>query len=135
MRAFIVRLDNQPGSLADLAQAIGEKGVNISGIAATTWEATGAIGLVTNDDAGTRRVLEERGLDYRDCELVSVSLEDRPGALGDVARRLAERGVNIDLVLPTGTSGQKVTVALGVDDPSGAREALGDMVATGAQAI
>jgi hypothetical protein len=135
MRAFIVRLENRPGALADLGEALGERGINISGLAGTTWDGDGGLAIVTNDDAGTRRVLEEKGLTYRDCEVVSATLEDRPGALGSAARLLANRGVNIDLVMPTAVQGSRVTIALGVDDATGAKEALGELAATGSQPI
>jgi hypothetical protein len=135
MRAFIVELEDKPGQLADLGDALGQRGINITGVAGATWDDEGAIAIITNDDAGTRSVLEEREDDYRDVELVSAGLEDKPGALGAAARRLAERGVNISLVMPTGMSGGRITVAFGVDDAAGAREALGDLAATGAQAL
>ena len=135
MRAFIVNLENQPGALASLGEALGERGINISGIAGTAWESSGAIGLITNDDAGTRAVLDDRGIAHRDVEVVSAGLEDRPGSLGDAARRLAEAGVNIELIMPTGMQGSRITVALGVSDADAARTALGDLAASGAQAI
>jgi hypothetical protein len=135
MRAFIVNLENRPGALADLGEALGERGINISGVAAATNGATGAVGVITNDDAGTRSTLESKSLDFRELDVVSAGLEDRPGSLGDAARRLADAGVNIELVMPTGMQGSKITVALGVDDASKAREALGELAATGAQAI
>ena len=135
MRAFIVKLENRPGTLADLGEALGERGINISGVAGTTWDGDGAIALITNDDAGARSVLEDRDLTYRDCEVVSAGLEDKPGALGAAARRLADRGVNVEVIMPTGVQGTRITVAFGVDDPAGAREALGEMAATGTQPI
>lgn len=135
MRAFIVKLENRPGSLADLGEALGERGINISGVAGTTWDGDGAIALITNDDASARSVLEDRDLSYRDIEIVSAGLEDRPGSLGAAARLLADRGVNIELIMPTGMQGNRITVAFGVDDPAGAREALGELAATGSQPI
>jgi hypothetical protein len=135
VRAFIVRLDNRPGTLADLGEALGERGINISGLSGTTWDGAGALAVITNDDAGARAVLEDRDLIYRDCEVVSAGLEDRPGALGAAARRLADRGVNIELIMTIGVQGTRVTVAFGVDDPVGAREALGELAATGSLPI
>jgi len=132
VRAFIVNMENRPGSLADLGAAIGERGINISGLAGVSWDNVGSIAIVSNDDAGTRNVLEEREIEYRDVEVVSASLEDRPGALGEVARRLANRGINIEVVMPTGVQGGRISVAFGVDDPAGAREVLGDLAASGA---
>ena len=135
MRAFIVNLENRPGTLAELGEALGARGVNISGVAGTTWNDTGAIALITNDDSATRAVLEERDIDYRDVDVVSASLDDRPGALGAAARRLADRGINVEIILPTGVQGSRISVAFGVDDPAGAREALGELAATGPTAI
>jgi hypothetical protein len=135
VRAFIVRLENRPGTLADLGDAFGERGINIIGLSGTTWDGDGAIAVVTNDDAGARALLEERDLTYRDCEVVSAGLEDKPGALGAAARRLADRGVNVELIMTTGVQGTRITVAFGVDDPVAAREALGELAATGSQPI
>ena len=103
MRAFIVKLENRPGTLADLGEALGERGINISGLSGTSWDGDGALAVITNDDAA--------------------------------ARRLAERGVNIELIMTTGVQGTRITVAFGVDDPVGAREALGELAATGSQPI
>ena len=135
MRAFIINLDNRPGTLADLGEALGERGINISGIAGTSWEAGGAAAIVTNDDAGARAALDEGGLAYREVDIVSAGLEDRPGSLGEAARRLADKGVNIELILPTGMQGSRITVALGVDDAERAREALGELITAGSQAV
>jgi hypothetical protein len=135
VRAFIVRLANRPGTLADLGEALGQRGINITGLSGTTWEGEGAIAVITNDDAGARAVLEDRGLTYRDCEVVSAGLEDTPGTLGSAARRLADRGVNVELIMTTGVQGKRITVAFGVDNPVAARDALGELAATGSQPI
>jgi hypothetical protein len=127
MRAFIVELENRPGSMADVCEAIGAEGINIVGVAGMTWDAEGAVGLITNNDSATRRLLEEREAKYREVELVAAGLEDRPGALADAARRLADRGVNIEAAMTTSMLGSKVTIAFGVDDAIAAREALGEL--------
>jgi hypothetical protein len=135
MRAFIVRLENRPGSLADLTEALGERGINISAVSGMTWDEGGGLGLITNDEAGTRSVLDDRGADYREIELVSAELDDQPGSLGAAARRLAQKGVNIAALIPTGMQGSRVSVAFGVNDAAAAREALGELAGTGRQAV
>ena len=135
MRAFIIQAENRPGALADLAEALGQRGINITGVAGSTSGSTGAIALITNDDSGTRSILDERGADYRESELVAAGMEDKPGTLGDAARRLADRGVNIEAIMPTGMQGGRVTVAFAVDDVTAAREALGDMAMAGTTSI
>ncbi len=132
MHAFIVKLENTPGSLADLAEALGQQGINITGATGIGWDATGAVALITADEAGTRALLDQRGTEYREAELVSAGIEDRqPGSLGAAARRLAEKGINVEAMMATGMSGSQVTVAFAVDDASAAREALGDLAAVG----
>jgi hypothetical protein len=127
MRAFIVELENRPGSLADLSEALGGRGVNIVGVAGMTWQELGAVGLITNNDATARAVLDERGETYREVELIAAGLEDRPGSLGMAARRLADRGINVEAAMTTSMLGSKVTIAFAVDDAAAAREALGDL--------
>ncbi|MET1232975.1 MAG: hypothetical protein ABWY52_09020 [Candidatus Limnocylindrales bacterium] len=127
MNAFIIAGKDRPGELADVAEAIAERGVNVENAACLTWSGQGAIGIVTNDDAATRSVLASRGFGYREVELVMCTLDDKPGTLAAAARKLAAAGVNVELVLPTGMSGDKVSVAFGTNDPARARTALGEM--------
>lgn len=129
MDAFIVELENRPGMLAGLAEAIAEKGINIGAVAGATATDRGSVALLTDDDAGTRAVLDASGVTYRACSLVTASLEDRPGALAAAARRLANAGVNIEALFATGMDGGRVQLAFAVDDTEGARSALGDLAA------
>jgi hypothetical protein len=132
MNAFIITLDNRPGALADIAAAIAEKGINIAGVAGATEGGTGTIALVTNDEAGTRSALEGAGARFRQVALASAALEDKPGVLADAARKLADAGVNIEAIFPTGMDAGKITVAFGVDDIEAAKTALGQLTAAGA---
>ena len=132
MNAFIITLDNRPGALADIAGAIAEKGINITGVAGATEGASGTIALVSNDEAGTRSALQGAGARFREVALASAALEDKPGVLADAARRLADAGVNIEAIFPTGMEGGKITIAFGVDNIEAAKTALGQL--TGASA-
>ena len=132
MNAFIIDLENRPGSLADTAAAIAEKGININGVAGATSGGTGTIAIITNDEAGTRSALQGIDCKFREVSLISAPLEDKPGILADAARRLADAGVNIEAIFPTGMEGNRITVAFGVDNAEAAKQALG--IAAGATA-
>ena len=127
MKAFVMELENKPGGLATAAEALAERGINIENVAGVTCGSDGVIGLITNDEAGTRSAFDARGIGVREIELISAALENRPGTLADAARRLAEAGVNIELMLPTGMDGGKVSIAFGVSDAATARQALGEL--------
>jgi len=127
MRAFIVELQNRPGGLAALAEAIAERGINITNVVGATCGGSGSLGIITNDEASTKTVLDGGSFSYRQIDLVTADLDDKPGTLGAAARRLADAGVNIELLLPTGTEGGKVSVAFGVDNAAAAQQALGEL--------
>jgi hypothetical protein len=127
MRAFIVELENRPGSLAELCEAIGAEGINISGLSGASRGQSGAVAFITNLDSAMRQLLVRMEADYRECDVIAVGLDDRPGVLGGAARRLAEHGVNVEAIIPTGVQGMRITVTLAVDDAEKARQALGDL--------
>jgi|SRR5437763_8374726 len=119
-----VVLNDQPGQLATLGGAIGAAGVNIDGMCAFTGEGRGIIHVLLADNAVARAVsaLEQAGMAVADRRHVLViDVEDRPGSLGEVARELADAGVNIEL-LYTAFGGVKLVVA--TDDMESARAAL-----------
>jgi hypothetical protein len=131
MNAFIIELENRPGSLASVAEAIAQKGINITSVSGATVGNQGSVAILTNDESGTRSALEAGGFAYREIGLISAAIEDKPGTLAAAARRLADAGVNIETLLPTGMDGGKVTIAIGVSDPEAARRALGELAAVG----
>ena len=117
-----VILEDRPGTLADLGETLGKAGINIEGGCGFPCEGKGVIHILVEDAAAARRALEEAGIEVRDERQVLVleEIEDRPGALGEVSRRLANAGVNIDLIY-LATNNRLV---LGVDDLDKARAVL-----------
>lgn len=131
MNAFIVDLEDRPGSIAAVAEAIAMKGISITSLAGVASGGTGGAAILTNDEAGTRQALADARLKVREVEVVPHAIDDRPGAFAEAARRLADAGVNLEAVLPTGMSEGKVTIAFATTDPAKARAALGTMAAAG----
>jgi hypothetical protein len=124
MNAFLVDLENKPGKLADVAEALGGRGINITGVTGATCGDSGRAAILTNDESGTRTALAAMGAKFTESEIVEASLAHVPGSLGKAARRLADAGINIDALLPTGMSGNEVVVAFVTSDPARTREIL-----------
>ncbi|HEY8338978.1 MAG TPA: ACT domain-containing protein [Egibacteraceae bacterium] len=118
---FVLIPDDQPGVLARLGEAAGRAGINIEGISAFTGQGKGVVHVLVPDAERALAVLAEAGLDVRAArDVLVIPVEDRPGALGEVCRRLADAGVNIEQAyLATGTR-----LVLAVDDLDAARSAL-----------
>jgi hypothetical protein len=131
VNAFIIELENRPGSLASVAEAIAQKGINITGVSGATVGNQGSVTILTNDESGTRSALEGAGFAYREIGLVAAAIEDKPGTLAALARRLADAGVNIETMIPTGMDGGKFSIAIGVSDTEAARRSLGELAAVG----
>lgn len=114
-------LEDQPGALAKVGEALGKAGMNIEGVCGTTVEGEGVIHILVEDAAKARRTLEVNRITVREeTDVLVVNVEDRPAALGNVARRLANAGVNIHLAyLATSTR-----LVLGVDDLEKARATI-----------
>jgi hypothetical protein len=124
MTAFLVDLENKPGSLATLAEALGKQGINITGITGASCGDSGRAAITTADDAATRSVLQTIKSSFKEYEVTEASVANKPGALGAVARRLADAGVNIEAIMPTGMSGNDLTVGFVTNNPTKAREVL-----------
>ncbi|MGH3388001.1 MAG: hypothetical protein ACRDOO_03900 [Actinomadura sp.] len=119
-----VILEDRPGELARLGEVTGEAGVNIHGLAAFTGEGKGVVHVLVDDDVVTRcrEALESATIAVADERpVLVVDIEDRPGALGELARRLAAANVNVDLAYTTFGG---VHVVIATDDWANARAAL-----------
>src|SRR5215211_1960075 len=117
MNIFILDLAHKPGELAKATEAIAQKGINITAFSGVTCGGTGSVAILTNDEMGTRKTLGEAGYKAKELEVVTAAFDDKPGALAQTARKLADAGVNIEAALPTGMSGGKVTLAFATDNP------------------
>lgn len=116
-------LDNRPGTIAGAAEAIAGAGINVQGTCGFPAEGLGVMHVLVDDgDADTARsAAADAGYEVRaEREVIVTDVEDRPGALAEVARRVADAGINVDLLyLATGTR-----LVLGPDDLDAARRAL-----------
>lgn len=116
-----VELENRPGTLAELGEAAGSAGVNLDAVCGFPCEGVGVIHVLVDDADTARGALEGAGITIRgEREVLVTDITDRPGAMGELTRRMADAGVNVDLIyLATGTR-----AVLGVDKIEEARALL-----------
>ena len=117
-----IDIDNRPGALADVAAAISDAGVNI---AAATCIGAGERAelhiLVPHAEAAKHALAISHLAVTREREVVIVDVEDRPGVLADLARKIARAGVDLDLVYVA----TRNRVVFGSPDLAGLKAALG----------
>ena len=101
---LLVTLNDQPGEGARLGEALGNAGVNIEGLCAIMEGGKGNVHVLVEDAAGAKAALEGAGitLEAETDVIVSPALPepdlDTPGKFGEMARALADAGINITLV-------------------------------------
>ena len=120
-RDLTVVLENRPGTLADLGEALAQAGVNIDGMCGFPCEGSGIIHILVQDANAARQALEEAGLRVGvERDVILYDAEDRPGMLGEIARKLADAGVNVDLIYKA----TQTKLVIGGDDLKKAQAAL-----------
>ena len=113
---LMIRVENKPGSLAYICSELAKVAVNITAIMASRDEAEG-IRIVATPHATARKVLDSLKIPYREEDAVAVRLSDRPGALGKVTRKLADKGININYAYGSIVKGEgRALIIMGVSD-------------------
>lgn len=116
---------DRPGMLGQVADALGEKGISIRAFTAAVLDGKGFVRVVVDKPAAARRVFAAHGWATAEEEVVEVTVRDRPGALGEVADRLGEAGINILYAyLGTAGSASSAKLYLAVPDVKAALRAL-----------
>ena len=119
---LVIEIENTPGALAQVAAAISDAGVNI---AAATCIGTGERAelhiLVPYAEAARHSLAISLLAVTREREVAVVDVEDRPGVLADLTRKIARAGVDLDLVYVA----TRNRVVFGAPDLAGLRAALG----------
>jgi hypothetical protein len=121
---FVVQLKNEPGAMANLAEALAARGVDLRAIGGGGIGGSGHVIMTTADDDTTRQVLDEGSYVYVEGESILAEVDDRPGGMARLSRALADAGVNIYGHLFLGRWGDRAMFAFVVDKPDAARPIL-----------
>ena len=96
---LIIDVDNTPGALAEVAAAISDAGVNIAAATCIGPGDRAELHILVPHAGAARHALAISHLAVsREREVVVVDVQDRPGVLADLTRRIARAGVDLDLV-------------------------------------
>jgi hypothetical protein len=127
MSVFTVELKNQPGELAGLCEAMAGSGVNL--VLSATAQGEGAtVMFIADDEATAETVLESTGIHYTMRPALTIRMDNQPGTGAATFRKLANAGVNADVLLPVRVSDDLFLAVICVDDMATAHHALGDQV-------
>ena len=132
-KEFTVYLEDQPGTLAKLSQALADRGVNIIAFQSFPTEGKSTVRLVVDNPTPAKAVLDAEKATYTESQVAQTKLAHRPGALARAAKTLGEANININYAYTGIESGTNTPILIfGVKDVTKAATLLDEVAAQAA---
>ena len=111
-KEVIVRINNRPGTLAQITKSIADKGISIEAVIATVDGTDAVVRLVTSDHQRTVNTLREQQLEVQETKVVVVEALHRPGLLQRITEKLARENMDLLYLYATAAEADKCLVVL-----------------------
>ena len=124
-KQLAVFLDNRPGTLGRLCEALAEAKINIFAISSSDTVDHIVFRMVVSDTARAKRILDERGTLVVSTDVLLIDGANKPGSLAEIANKLGAAKINIEYAYSaTHPTAQKGLLILRVSDPKKALKVL-----------
>ncbi len=95
LKQIVVSIENAPGRLHEVTEALGSAGINLRALNLVDTGAFGQLRLLVSDVAAARKILMEMQIPAYVNEVVAAEIEDKPGSLAGLLKPLTEAGVTV----------------------------------------
>ena len=123
-KQFDVYVQDRPGEVSRVAEALARNAVNIRGISTDIGAGRPRVHIITDDDSSARSALKGAQLEFEERDVIVVTMADRPGELAKLTKKLGRGGVNINSLFLLGAKTSMEEVALTVDRSEEAKKLL-----------
>lgn len=124
-KQLAIFLDNRPGTLARMADALSEAKINIYAITTSDTVDHAVIRMVVSDYRKALHVFEEHGALVVEDDVLMIEGMNKPGQLASLAHRLARAKINIEYCYSaTPPESKNGLMVMRVSDPKKALKAL-----------
>ena len=103
-----VFLDNRPGMLARTCQALAKADINILAMSILDTVDHAIVRMVVDKPKQAEQVLSGMHAMVQARDVVLMDVTNRPGAVAEIAERLAEAGINLEYAYCTASASQSV---------------------------
>lgn len=111
-----VFVPNEVGSLSQLCEILAGEQINVRGLSTVDDVEWGIIGLIVEDLEKTKATLSRHDFKFGESTVLTVELDNKPGQLAHVAKRLAEHNINIVHAYATAAGNKSMIVLLTTDN-------------------
>lgn len=106
-REIVITIVNKVGLLAEMSEILANSGINIEAVGGYSSANMASILIVTSDNLRATEVLKSKGYkSSAESEVIIVDLENKPGALKNITRKLARQDIDIRHIYGSACSGQ-----------------------------
>ncbi len=116
-----VDLPDRPGEFAKVLKILAAEQINIDAMSANSGAGRSYVSLITDQPIKARQSLTKAGYECAQRTVIVVSLSDTPGAFASLALKLGDAGIDILSVVQLENVGDRVQLAIGVDNLDAAR--------------
>jgi hypothetical protein len=122
---LVCTMPTRVGLLADVAEALSKSGVNIVAISGYERDGEAKFLLVTSDNADARIALDRFNADVREKSVVIAEMPNTPGALEEIAKKIAEADINVEYCYGTVGAHETASVVFKTTDDAKTLALLG----------
>ena len=108
-KQLMIRVEDHVGTLAEITNLVSPSGINLIAICAYAVGKTVAIMLVTDDNNGAKRLLQKKGYQVQEEEIILLTIDNKPGSLQKVTDKLAQGGIDLRLIYGSVDKGSENT--------------------------
>jgi hypothetical protein len=117
VKQLTVALENKPGTMARVANVLAQAKVNVLALLGSTAGTQGSVQVVVDNLNKAKKALGAAGFTVAEGTLEEFELANKPGALAQLAQKLAKKGINIDCAYATvHKAAKKAVVVIGTSD-------------------
>ncbi len=126
MHGITIVADDRVGLLADISYILGTTHINIETISISAVGGKAVITLLVKNPEKAGAVLKNNGFAVSPADVLFVRVEDRPGALAEIAKRLADNKINGENLTLVTKDGKMGIMSIAVDRVRKAKDVLKD---------
>ena len=95
LKQIVVSIENAPGRLHEVTEALGNAGINLRALNLVDTGAFGQLRLLVSDVTTARKILMEMQIPAYVNEVVAAEIVDQPGSLAALLKPLTKAGVTV----------------------------------------
>jgi len=124
MKELTIIAEDSVGLLADISYLLGKSKINIEAITAGIVGNNAVIHIIVKDEKRTKEVLEKNEYSVVSSDSFVIELDDAPGALSEVSKKLVDAKINMEKIYPLAVGGKTALYAVKVDKQKKASKVL-----------